>query len=161
MIAVIDAGIVMNTALLPILTGDITIPSSVLAEIKSQQAKHILEIMIAEKRLSVISPLPKYLQKIKTVVSNMGQNRLSMQDMDVLAVALMMTKQDEVILYSDDYGVRNVAHELRIQSSGVTTSGGNKKRKYKYQCTACGRMYHYLVDDCDICGHTKFKRYRR
>jgi len=161
MIAVIDSGIVMNTSLLPKIEHDIVIPQQVMDEIKSNLAKHLIEMLRANRNFTVIEPMKKYLDQARMTAQQMGQNRLSNQDIAVLATALEIAKQTEIILYSDDYGVRNVAHELGFKSEGITTTGGAQKRYYHYQCRACGTISTEIIKECDICGHTKFKRLRQ
>jgi rRNA maturation endonuclease Nob1 len=160
--AVIDSGILMNTNLLPGIKGEIYFPSSVKAEIQSRLAQNIYEILTSQQKITIMDPDPTFLSRIDEVASDLGQMGLSATDRDVLALALELSQLDEeTILYSDDYGVRNIAHQLNLPSRGITTEGGGQKRSYGYKCLGCGSEYDHSVSECDTCGHTKFSRYRR
>jgi rRNA maturation endonuclease Nob1 len=98
---------------------------------------------------------------VKQTAQSLGQSGLSRPDLDVLALALQLSNTDEVLILSDDFALRNIAHELEIKSKGITTKGGTQKRSYGYQCSACGARYFGVVTECEICGHTIFDRFRR
>lgn len=161
MITVIDAGILMNTSQLPDITTDVVIAKRAYLEIKSSQSQRLLEMLEASYQLSVVSPEKKFRDQVKSAAKKVGQNRLSPQDIDVVAVAVMYQELDEVLLLSDDFGVRNVASALDIRSKSVTVTGGGEKRSYGYRCKACGTVVFETVDDCEICGNTDFIRFRK
>jgi rRNA maturation endonuclease Nob1 len=159
---VIDSGILMNTNLLPSIDGEVYLPSSVKNEIQSRLALNIYELFSSQQKITIMDPDRHFLTQIDEIATELGQRGLSTTDKEVLALALQLTQLDEeVVLYSDDYGVRNIAHHLELPSQGITTQGGHQKRSYGYLCLACGARYSNTITECDTCGHTEFRRYRR
>jgi UPF0271 protein len=158
---VVDAGIFMNQQILPSIDGEIYLCRSMLEEIKNQLTKNIFNLLLSTHKISEIEPEKEYLRKVELSMERIGQISLSKPDKDLLAVALMLSKFDQVILISDDYALRNVAHDLQINSKGSKTQGGGELRKYNYTCNACGKAFKGTVNDCDICGNTRFRRIRR
>jgi len=161
---VLDTGALMNTSIIPQISGDIYIPSKVVSEVRSSQAKNILDVLQGRFEILILDPPVQYTEKIEDTCSLMGQHDLSPADIDVLAISLWICEvpdtDTDVILHTDDFAVRNIAHELGIKSIS-SISGGEEKRKYKFKCLACGRFYKIKPEDCEICGHLRFRRYRR
>jgi rRNA maturation endonuclease Nob1 len=158
---VLDSGIFMNQNKVPEIDGECFISQATIDEIRSVSSSHLLDIFLANHRVNIVDPASKYLEQIKRVAIKMGQNRLSDVDTEVLALALMMSESREITLLTDDYGLRNVAHQLNLNSKGVKSKGGREKRRYAYRCNGCQYVYNKIVDDCDICGTTKFDRLRK
>ena len=161
MITVIDSGILMNTSILPSLTGNVIISQKGYDEIVSSQAKQVLALLEAENRLIVMNVEEKWIKIAQKSANEIGQNRLSVQDLEVLALAIRMKENDQIQILTDDFGIRNVAHFLEIKSESINVKGGNQKRAYGYRCEACGTVSLKTISECDICGHTRFKRFRK
>lgn len=162
MIAVLDSGILMNIHYLPEIKESIYLTNSVLHEVKSNIAKNMLDLFLADKKITIMDPDPKYFDKIKQIEKKMGSKKLSTTDKEILALGLQLVELDnEVIIYTDDYGIRNIAHELNIKSQGIKTTGGDEKREYSYRCTACSNVYNFSIDECEVCGHNKLSKFRR
>jgi rRNA maturation endonuclease Nob1 len=155
---VIDSGIFMNISYLPSIEGDIYIPSSILEEVKSYTAKNVMDLALANRKVLSLQPEEKYIKIINELARSMGQTRLSKQDIEVLALALSLSEHDEVMILTDDYGLKNIAHELKMKTKGMRTSKGNQKRIYAFICLACDSKFNFSIDECEICGHNKFKR---
>lgn len=158
---VFDSGIIMNLDHLPDITGEFYTTQLALDEIKSHQAKHLFELFRERYRVSILSSDVTYFNEVEKCSKSIGQIKLSHTDKGILALALMLSEEDDVLLLSDDYGLRNVAHELELQSKGVKTKGGNQLRKFSYMCTACNSIFSERVEECDTCGNNKFTRRRR
>ena len=155
---VIDSGIFMNISYLPSIEGDIYIPSSILEEVKSYTAKNVMDLALANQKVLSLQPEEKYIKKINELARSMGQTRLSKQDIEVLALALSLSEHDDVLILTDDYGLKNIAHELKLKTKGMKTSKGSQKRKYDFICLACDSKFNFSIDECEICGHNQFKR---
>ncbi len=155
---VIDSGIFMNISYLPEIEGDIYIPSSILDEVKSYNAKNVMDLALANQKVITLHPEKIYIQKINDLARSMGQTRLSPQDVEVLALALSLSEHDEVMIITDDYGLKNIAHQLKMKTMGMKTSKGNKRREYSFICLACNSKFSRTIDECETCGHNKFKR---
>ncbi len=160
MITILDAGAVMNTSILPDLEGTIIIPEAVLHEIKSRQATQVLQLLESKHSLVIERIERKYLKLAEQASVEIGQNRVSKPDLEVIACAFKY-REEGVLILSDDYGVRNIAHHVGFNSSGITTTGGKEARVYGYTCRGCGATYMKTPSECDICGHTDFKRFRK
>ena len=158
---ILDSGIFMNLSHIPDLQGDLYMSEITLSEVKSYTAQHILDLAMEKYGITVLDPPYDAIEKIKSAARKMGQGKLSDQDIEVLALALFLSGDDEVLILSDDYGLRNVAHEVKIPSRGIKTQSGNQRRLYKFICNACGASYPHNIDECDVCGHNSFKRRRR
>ncbi|MHA2100173.1 MAG: hypothetical protein ACW99A_15975, partial [Candidatus Kariarchaeaceae archaeon] len=143
------------------LKGEFYTTNIAIDEIRSSQSKNIFEIFRAQHQVTVLDPKATYIHLVEQVSQQIGQLKLSSIDYSVLALATMLNEDDEVLILSDDYGLRNVAHELKLSSRGVKTKGGDQLRKYKYVCTACNSMVNERVAECDNCGNISFKRKRR
>ena len=161
MITVIDAGILMNTLTIPQIDGNIIISQSGYNEIISQQARQVLNLLEANRKLVKMEVPQKWIKDAKKGADEIGQNKLSLPDLEVLALALMLRNTDEIRILSDDFGLRNVAHHLKIESMSITVEGGSQKRVYGYTCLGCGSVFMRTITECDVCGHTKFKRFRK
>ncbi|MHA2249567.1 MAG: NOB1 family endonuclease [Candidatus Kariarchaeaceae archaeon] len=157
---IIDSGVLMNIQVIPDIAGELYTCQSILREIKSGLASNILDLLSANQKIRVLEPDKRHLAKIDDISSKIGQTSLSPPDKDLLALALMLSETDPVTIISDDYGIRNVAHALRIQSQGFKTKRGNKARRYKFICRGCRKQYSQKIEICDICGTLLFDKTR-
>ncbi len=158
---VLDSGFFMNVHFQPQVVGEFYICNSVLDEIKSSTAKNVYDMFIAKKKVTILDPENKYLKKINEVAKKMGQTLLSYPDKELLALALMLSEYDPVVICTDDFGIRNIGFELKINSIGSKTEGGLEKRNYKFKCNGCSSFYINNENQCDVCGHNKFTRVRK
>jgi len=158
---IFDSGIIMNLDHLPDIKGDFYTTQQAIDELQSPQAKHLLVLFREMYRVSILMPESRYLKEVKKCSKSIGQIKLSETDIGILALALMLRDEGDVLLLSDDYGLRNVGHELELKSKGVKTKGGNQLRKYNYECSACKSIFSKRIEECDTCGNNKFTRRRR
>ncbi|MCH8909041.1 MAG: hypothetical protein IH840_18325 [Candidatus Heimdallarchaeota archaeon] len=148
----------MNVTSWAALEDDVYTSPLVFGELKSSLSQQLFALADEYNRIQIVKPLAKYVAKVRAAASDIGQDRLSDADCEILGLALQMKEEDEVLLLSDDFGLRNVSIKLEIKSKGVKTTKQIRKREYKYICNACQTSYDYLVDECEVCGHTHFKR---
>ena len=158
---IIDSGILMNLNYLPEIVGEFYTSTSALNELKSQISKNIFDLFNSKNKLTILDPKEKERKIVIETINKIGQVPLSDPDIDILAIALMLNESGNSMIYSDDYGLRNVAHQLKLQSSGVKTTGGDSLRKFRYICKACSKSYNQKIEECHVCGHTNFLRKRR
>ncbi|OLS28517.1 MAG: Endoribonuclease Nob1 [Candidatus Heimdallarchaeota archaeon LC_2] len=151
----------MNLNYLPEIVGEIYTSNSAVSELKSQISKNIFNMFKSQNKLTIVDPEGKERKIVINTINKIGQLSLSDPDIDILAIALKLNEIENVLIYSDDYGLRNVAHQLKLQSTGVKTTGGDTLRKFKYICKACSASYNQKIDECNVCGHTNFLRRRR
>ena len=133
-----------------------TVPE-VLHELKSENAKIILNILIGEG-LRIESP---NLEAVKVVMEKSKSTgdyaKLSNTDIQLLAKAL----EKNAILITDDYAIQNVAAHLAIKTQGILQKQIRKVLTWKRRCAGCGRFYEKETV-CPVCGgEIKIKRARR
>jgi endoribonuclease Nob1 len=113
-------------------------------------------------RVQVTEPSKEALQKVKEVSARTGDLKsLSEADTSILAVSLDLTasrREEEVILVTDDFAVRNVAEALGINLSETNIRGEWKQITWITYCKGCGKEYaDSKMTICDVCG-TKLSR---
>ena len=76
-----------------------------------------------------------------------------------LALELLETKSQNVILYSNDYSIENVCSELNIPFMPLLKEGIKSKIIWEVYCAFCKRIHESedLNKTCEICG-SKLKR---
>ena len=155
---IIDSGIFMNTSIISKFNQPIYTSPLVVDELKNQKTYNLFEVFKEQNNITIMSPSQEFIDKITTHANQLGQKELSKTDIEILALCLMF---DNPMLITDDYDVRNVAHSLKIKSQGATTKGGSQLRKYKFKCIGCGKFYSNSIDECEICGTTKFNKFKK
>jgi UPF0271 protein len=131
-----------------------TVPK-VIEEVKTLRHKAGVEILLDSKALNVVEVARGYLKEVLEVAKKSGDiTSLSETDLEVLALTLQLKEEGyDPILITDDYTMQNLASRLRIRCRSIRTKGIEKRIKWRYRCTACGRIYHEFLDKCVICGH--------
>lgn len=117
---------------------------------------------LIHSRVQVTEPSKESVQKVKAASNKTGdQKSLSEADTSILAVTLDLVKSkrdDEVVLVTDDFAVRNVAEVIGINLSETSIRGEWKKITWITYCKGCGKEY---LDPkrsvCEVCG-TKLSR---
>jgi UPF0271 protein len=110
---------------------------------------------LLERGLSIQSPTRESTDKIKIISDKTGDtNRLSKTDIEILALALDISKDDEKepIILTDDYSIQNVAHVLNISFEAISQSGITKRFKWACRCRGCGKKFKENIKICPICG---------
>lgn len=110
---------------------------------------------LIERGLSIRSPSKESINKIKTTSNKTGDaNRLSKTDVEILALALDISKDDEkeAIILTDDYSIQNVANVLNIKFETISQSGITKRFKWTCRCRGCGKKFKENIRICPICG---------
>lgn len=136
--------------------GNIVTVPSVVDEIKDQKSRTVLELM----NVRIQPPLQSFIREVisKAKLTN-DIEELSGTDVDVLAKALEYSRNEEVILVTDDYAIQNTAIHLGIK---VTSAGQKKIRDvllWEKFCPGCKRRFPQ-GDDCPVCG-TPLKKMRK
>lgn len=110
---------------------------------------------LIERGLSILSSSKESINKIKTTSDKTGDaSRLSNTDVEILALALDISKDDEKepIILTDDYSIQNVAHVLNIPFEAISQSGITKRFKWACRCRGCGKKFKENIKICPICG---------
>ncbi|WP_456471609.1 PIN domain-containing protein, partial [Methanocaldococcus sp.] len=65
-------------------------------------------------KLKIVEPKKEFIEKVKEVVKKTG-DLLSEADIETLALAYQL----KALLYTDDYGMQNIAKKLNIKFKGI------------------------------------------
>ena len=110
---------------------------------------------LLEKGLSITTPSKESINIIKKTAEETGDvNRLSPADIEILALALDINKDEDAkaIILTDDYSIQNVASTLNIEYQSLSQRGIIKKYKWQYRCPGCKKQFKKSVKICPICG---------
>jgi UPF0271 protein len=130
-------------------------PPDISNELKPGGRDHRLFQFLIERGLTIRSPTKKSVDKINNISSKTGDSsRLSTTDIEILALALDISKDDEkeAIILTDDYSIQNVAHVLKIKFKTISQSGITKRFKWSCRCRGCGKKFKENIKICPICG---------
>ena len=117
---------------------------------------------LIHSRVQVTEPSKEAVQTVKEASNRTGdQKSLSEADTSILAVSLdlIKSKRDEqVVLVTDDFAVRNVAEVVGINLSETAIRGNWKRITWITYCKGCGKEYLEAKGSvCEVCG-TKLSR---
>lgn len=110
---------------------------------------------LKETGLMVHMPSTEAIRRVKKTAKETGDDRrLSMADIEVLAVAIDVNQEpeQEATILSDDYSIQNVASTLQIKFQGFSQKGITKKFKWVSRCPGCGKQFIEITKFCPICG---------
>ena len=133
----------------------LVIPDILRSEIKSFQAKAVLEVLDADQRLLYTSPSDHSLNTVRETAKSSGDiSSLSEEDTHVVATALDFPG---ALVISDDNAVQNLCSFLGIQVE--TFSFKIKTRRvYFWKCIGCSNKFKEKIIVCPECGN-KLKRF--
>lgn len=135
-----------------------TVPK-VIDEVKTLRHRAYVEVLLDSKALNVMEVAEDCLKEVVEAAKKSGDiSSLSEADLELLALALQLKRQGlDPILVTDDYTVQNLASHFRIRWRNIRARGIEMRIRWRYRCTACGRVYYEFLEECTICGH-KLKR---
>lgn len=138
-----------------------TVPE-ITAEIKDFESRLKFDSAVNGGLLVIEDVAQSYVDEVTEIISESGDIlRLSPQDVKLISLAYMLSKQGEnVKLISDDYTIQNTLKIMKIPYSGVMTKGIKGIYNWKKVCEGCKKEYgeDYPFDDCEICGSKIFKK---
>lgn len=112
-------------------------------------------------KLELLSPSSHVLKLIEELSRKTGDfGRLSQVDIEVLAVAEELRQKGfSPIIVSDDYSIQNVADQLKLEYTSLSTFGIRQRFQWIPYCPGCHRRYPVTssMKQCSICG-TPLKR---
>jgi len=123
---------------------------------------HSITSPLIHTRVQVVEPSRESIQRVKIAARRTGDiSSLSDADTSILATALDMTSSrmnEQIILVTDDFAVRNVGEALGINLSETSIRGEWKKITWTTYCKGCGKEFmDSKTTVCNICG-TKLSR---
>ena len=128
---------------------DTVVPAAVLEELRpgGRDRRHLDNLLAAGARLAEADPDAR--RRVQEEARKGGEApRLSVADVDVLAVALALEGE----LATDDYTVQNVARRLGVPTRGVQQAGIVSEYRFVPRCTGCRRILDAPADECPVCG---------
>jgi len=110
---------------------------------------------LIQKGLTIIYPAKESIIKIEEISKETGDiERLSDADKELIALSLELSKENEVILITDDYSIQNVSNALGIKFESISQRGIKKRFKWSCRCRGCGKKFKENIKICPICGST-------
>jgi len=161
---VFDTNIFLKGLEFNLIPGTIYTTPQIIEEIKVNKFKdknrnilNRIQAAIEYKKLIIKSPLEKYVKIVEIKAKKTGDfNVLSDADKYLIALAMELidTKKQNVILFSNDYSVENVCSELNITYSPLYKEGIKTKIIWEVFCSFCQKTFKAedLKKRCEICG---------
>jgi UPF0271 protein len=111
--------------------------------------------LLKETGLTIHMPSKEAITCVKKTAQETGDDRrLSLADIEVVALAIDINKkpEQEATILSDDYSIQNIASTLQIKFQGFSQKGITKKFKWVSRCPGCGKQFKEITKICPICG---------
>jgi len=117
--------------------------------------EHIVNIALDSSKLIIMEPSEKSIKLVENIKNKTGDN-LSNNDIEILALAIDL----KGTLYTDDYGLQNVAKLCNIKTEKIIYEGIKEQISWKLVCNSCKKSYsiNYSDNICEICGGTLVKK---
>lgn len=121
-----------------------------------------IELAIELEKLILKKPTEHFIKLVEEKSRITGDiNALSKTDLDLIALALelMNTTDNEIILYTNDYSMENLCSALNLKFKALFKNGIKSKIFFEVYCPYCKTIYKSedLNRSCDRCG-LKLKR---
>jgi len=124
-------------------------PEGIKNEMRSFQAKSVLESLKEDKSLIFTNPTLQSVNRVELMAEE-TQDIVNLSKTDIQVIALALDYQNATVI-SDDNGIQNVCYHLGIPV--LTYSFKIRKaREYFWKCTVCGQKYKRKQDLCIECG---------
>lgn len=119
------------------------------------------EAAMESGKLRLKAPSIHFLSKIKESSKKVG-DILSLSEVDLQVLALALEQKERgynPLIVTDDYSIQNVADQVGVDFTSLTTFGIRFRLHWILYCPACGRKYpsDHKFQLCEVCG-TKLKR---
>ena len=122
-----------------------------------QEKFSVLESLISNKRIMILEPNEETIEIVKSIISQIGETRLSDADISIIALA----KEFNATLVTDDFAICNLAKTLSIELLNLGTKGIKDTRKWIKFCKSCGKAYPPFQTVCSLCGNKLRIRFKK
>lgn len=122
-----------------------------------QEKFSVLESLISNKRIVILEPDEKTIEMINSIITQIGETRLSKADISIIALA----KESNATLVTDDFAICNLAKTLAIELLNLGTKGIKDTRKWIKFCKSCGKGYPPTQKVCSLCGNKLRIRFKK
>nr|WP_048187657.1 ribonuclease VapC [Methanococcus voltae] len=121
--------------------------NNIVEEVKTKE--DIVFLSIESNRVKIMEPSAEILNMVKETALKTG-DAVSDNDMEILALSIQLFG----ILYTDDYGIQNVAKKFEIIVKNINMEGIKKEFIWRKMCKGCKKLYNvnYSSETCEICG---------
>ena len=121
-----------------------------------------IELAIELEKLIIKNPTEYYIKLVEEKSKITGDiNALSKTDVELIALALelMSTTDNEIVLYTNDYSMENLCSEFNLKFKALFKNGIKSKIYFEVFCPYCKTIYKAedLNANCERCG-LKLKR---
>jgi UPF0271 protein len=134
---------------------------ALLEEMKRKRLDSIIQTLLNSRKLRIIEPASSSINAVVEAAAALGDLRyLSEQDLQLLALALELTKQGYyAVVLTNDYAIQNIASSLSIKFRSAGEHGIREIIKWKTYCPGCSRLFPKRTkgEMCPHCG-TPLKR---
>lgn len=101
-------------------------------ELKEFRVKTLAESVLSSRILQVLDPCPQSIDKMLSFLQEIGDRKLSKQDVSLLSLALELKEGGKnPTLVSDDFSVQNVCKHLKISFKGVLQGKVKTAKKWR------------------------------
>ena len=155
---VLDTGALLAKyyRLVPSYVAEVYTSAKNVSEVLDSENKQALEEAIALSLVKVVEPEKQYIEKVKSLARSFGYlHKLSDADVNLVALALQLSesRNESVIVITDDYDIQNLLYLLGIPFKPLRTSGIKKPIIYKAWCPTCGYVPRNPGEDtCPLCN---------
>ncbi|MEM2273653.1 MAG: NOB1 family endonuclease [Candidatus Bathyarchaeia archaeon] len=119
-----------------------TVPEVGLELIDESTPKLRFTTSVEGGRLTVINPLPKYIDLVKSISEKTGDSS-ALSETDILVLALAVQLEDsgyEAVVVTDDYSIQNTAEKIGLKYTPLANFGIRYQFRWIIRCPACGRI---------------------
>ncbi len=129
---------------------------------KNRNIIHRIEVAVELGKLIIKEANENYINKVDEKSKLTGDiNALSDADVNLIALALelMDTYNQEIVLYTNDYSMENLCSELKIKFMPMFKEGIKEKIFFEIYCPHCKTIFKPKDFNkiCEMCG-SKLKR---
>lgn len=130
---------------------------------KNRNIIHRIEVAVELKKLIIKKANENYINIVNAKSKLTGDiNALSNADVNLIALALelMDTYNQEIVLYTNDYSMENLCSELKVKFMPMFKEGIKEKIIFEIYCPNCKTIFKPKDFNkiCEMCGGSKLKR---
>lgn len=130
---------------------------------KNRNIIHRIEVAVELGKLIIKKANENYINIVDAKSKLTGDiNALSNADVNLIALALelMDTYNQEIVLYTNDYSMENLCSELKIKFMPMFKEGIKEKIFFEIYCPYCKTIFKPKDFNkiCEMCGWSKLKR---
>jgi len=117
-----------------------------------------LEALLELNKLQILNSDRENIEKAVSVARLTGDYlKLSGADFSIIGLAFQLN----ITLITNDYAVANVALSMGVPVKSSASKAIIRTRRWKAYCSACGKAFGTNVKECDLCGNTLKRKYKR